>query len=195
MSDSDVDPEHEPLLDLKTDSMNPASCDDLKSWITSADERFRRDLIRYAYSLCQDRAAAEDAVQETFLRLNKESPDKIDHCLKPWLFRVCRTRVIDAQRKQKRVVLMDHETLSPRRDLTAPDPRHEAEMEDITAHIWEAVAQLTPLQAEVLRLKFQAQMSYKEIAEVTGKTVNAVGVHLHAAMINLRGRLSHVMEL
>lgn len=175
--------------------MNPASCDDLKSWITSADERFRRDLIRYAYSLCQDRAAAEDAVQETFLRLNKESPDKIDHCLKPWLFRVCRTRVIDAQRKQKRVVLMDHETLSPRRDLTAPDPRHEAEMEDITAHIWEAVAQLTPLQAEVLRLKFQAQMSYKEIAEVTGKTVNAVGVHLHAAMINLRGRLSHVMEL
>jgi|TARA_B110000037_G_scaffold29139_1_gene34830 RNA polymerase sigma-70 factor (ECF subfamily) len=175
--------------------MNPASCDNQKDWITSADERHRRDLIRYAYSLCQDSAGAEDAVQETFLRLNKERPERINHCLRPWLFRVCRSRVIDAQRKQKRVVLMDHETLSPRRDMNAQDPRREAEIEDTTAHVWEAFAELTPLQAEVLRLKFQSQMSYKEIAEVTGKTVNAVGVHLHAAMINLRARLSHVMDI
>lgn len=174
--------------------MNASTCEEINAWIRSADARFRDDLIRYAYSLCHNLSSAEDAVQETFLRLSKEDAERIKDCLRPWLFRVCRTRVIDAQRKQKRVVLMDHATMKPRPDAQAPDPRCEAEKEEASALVWEAISKLSPLQAEVLRLKFQSQMSYKEIADVTGKTVNAVGVHLHAAMANLRGRLSNEMD-
>ena len=54
----------------------------------------------------------------------------------------------------------------------------------------EVVDQLTPRQQEVLRLRIQAGLSYREIAEVTGLTVSNVGFHLHAAVRSLRDTLA-----
>ena len=45
---------------------------------------------------------------------------------------------------------------------------------------------LSPRQQEVLRLRLDAGLSYREIAEVTGLTISNVGFHLHEAIRNLR---------
>lgn len=166
----------------------------MPAWVRSADQNHRADLLRYAYSHCQDAALAEDAVQETFVRLMREDPAKLEGHLLAWLFRVCRSRVIDAQRRTRRLTSLEGESLPPQPDPDAIDPAHEAEQADTQAFLWAAIAELSPTQQEMMRLKFQAQLSYKEIAEVTGKTVNAVGVHLHTALATLRTRLAHNPE-
>jgi RNA polymerase sigma-70 factor (ECF subfamily) len=48
---------------------------------------------------------------------------------------------------------------------------------------------LTASQQEVIRLRFQSGLSYKEISGVTGMTVNHVGVVLHNALKTLREEL------
>jgi RNA polymerase sigma-70 factor, ECF subfamily len=175
-------------------SMKPLAMERMPVWVRSADVEHRADLTRYAYSLSQDAALAEDAVQETFVRLMREEPGNLEGHLTAWLFRVCRSRVIDAQRKSRRLTSLDAEGLPPTADPSALDPAAEAEQADTQAFLWEAITHLTPTQQEMMRLKFQAQLSYKEIAEVTGKTVNAVGVHLHTALANLRARLAQHPE-
>ena len=52
------------------------------------------------------------------------------------------------------------------------------------------VDKLSPRQQEVVRLRMQAGLSYKEIAEVTGLTVSNVGFHLHEAVKSLRDTLA-----
>lgn len=159
-------------------------------WLKSLDERHRASLLRYAYSLCRDAAMAEDAVQESFVRLMRQLPETIRGHEGAWLFRVCRSRVIDAQRRNQRVIAVDFTEMPPESDPDTPDPRQRAESSEAERFLWQAVGELSPAQQEVLRLKYQAQLSYREIADVTGKTVNAVGVHLHSALKNLRTRLA-----
>ncbi len=57
-------------------------------------------------------------------------------------------------------------------------------------HLDRLVDKLSPRQQEVLRLRLQAGLSYREIAEVTGLTVGNVGFHLHQAVRNLRDSLA-----
>ncbi len=56
--------------------------------------------------------------------------------------------------------------------------------------LYDLVEQLTNRQQEVLRLRLQAGLSYREIAEVTGLTIGNVGFHLHTAVRNLRDSLA-----
>ena len=51
------------------------------------------------------------------------------------------------------------------------------------------LAKLSDQQQEVLRLRLQCGLSYKQIAEVTELTVTNVGYHLHQAIVTLRERL------
>ena len=56
--------------------------------------------------------------------------------------------------------------------------------------LYDLVEKLTQRQQEVLRLRLQAGLSYREIAQVTGLTIGNVGFHLHAAVRNLRDSLA-----
>ena len=68
--------------------------------INALVDRYERPLLAYAgRMLGGDWQGAQDAVQETFLRLCREDPAKIESRVAAWLFSVCRTRVIDMQDK------------------------------------------------------------------------------------------------
>ena len=54
----------------------------------------------------------------------------------------------------------------------------------------EHLACLTDQQQEILRLRLQCELSYKQIAEVLDLTVSNVGYHMHTAIMALRGRLA-----
>ncbi|MEM9420291.1 MAG: sigma-70 family RNA polymerase sigma factor, partial [Planctomycetota bacterium] len=58
------------------------------------------------------------------------------------------------------------------------------------AAVLRRLAALPDPQQEVVRLKFQADLSYKQIAEVTGLTVSHVGVLLHQALKTLRQQMN-----
>ena len=67
-----------------------------------------------------------------------------------------------------------------------PPPDQQAESHDRSKALFSYVDRLTPAKQEVLRLKFQSGLSYKEIAEITDKSVNHIGVILHQALKRLK---------
>ena len=73
---------------------------------------------------------------------------------------------------------------------TAPDVSEVAIGVEDREQLNHLVEKLTPRQQEVLRLRLQAGLSYREIAKVTGLTIGNVGFHLHAAVRNLRDSLA-----
>ena len=151
-------------------------------------DRYERPLLAYACRMLGgDWQGAQDAVQETFLRLCREDHRKIESRVAAWLFSVCRTRVIDMQRTQ-------HATPIDASQLPVEDPAPDAaqvvtDAED-KVHLDQLVHELSPRQQEVLRLRLQAGLSYREIADVTGLTIGNVGFHLHQAVRNLRDALA-----
>jgi RNA polymerase sigma-70 factor (ECF subfamily) len=154
------------------------------AWVMGALELHERPLIRYAKWLLGDLESARDTVQETFLRLCREDPAKLEGRLAPWLFTVCRNLALDARRKTARMTAIEDEQFPVACDL---DERHDARQ--ALARIHATLEKLPPNQREVVYLKFQCDLSYKEISEVTALSVSNVGFLLHTAVRAIRSHL------
>ena len=152
--------------------------------ITAALDRYERVLVSYAKEITGDLESARDAVQETFLRLSRQDVVALEPRLRPWLFLVCRNCALDHRRKVVRFraePLEDDEWLS---DEPSP-PMHAIAAED-AGRLRELVAALPRQQRELIKLKFEAGLSYKEMAEALRTSVSTVGVQLHDAIKTLR---------
>lgn len=158
-------------------------------WLRSIVDRHSAPLLRYAASILRDPDNARDVVQETFVRLWREPRGQVEARVVPWLFRVCRNRALDYRRKEKRMTPIETNPAAPPPADTAPDPGLAAETRDSHDRVLQFMATLPENQREVVRLKFQNGLSYKEIAEVTDLSVGNVGFLLHTALKTLRTRL------
>lgn len=142
-------------------------------------------LISYSRSLVRDLDSAREIVQDAFLKLWIEIPPPPTEQLRPWLFTVCRNAAYDRLRRSGMVRQKQQELA-----LEAPSYSEDAgaalDGKDAAKMLAGFDQLLTPAQSEVLRLKFSDDLSYKEIAAVTGHTVNHVGVLIHQAVIRLR---------
>ncbi len=158
-----------------------------RRWVAEAFVRYERPLLAYACRLLGgDFGAAQDAVQETFMRLCREDPDKVAGRLAAWLFSVCRTRVIDMKRLKGVLPTSEHAAAVADDE---PGPAAALEADEQSHQLAKLLDELSPRQQEVLRLRLQAELSYREIADVTGLSVSNVGFHLHAAVRSLRGMM------
>ena len=66
------------------------------------------------------------------------------------------------------------------------NPSVMVEKQETSRHVQSLIGDLNPRQQEILRLKFQSSLSYKEIAEVMGLSVSNVGFILHKAIQKVR---------
>ena len=158
-------------------------------WIVEALERHERALLRYATWTVGDLETGRELVQETFLRLCKEDPARVDGHLAQWLFTVCRNLALDARRKAGRTTALDEVEIAVAPDL---DQRHDDG--HALGRILAVVDTLPRNQREVVYLKFQADLSYKEIAEITQLSVSNVGFLLHTAVRTIRTRMRSAPE-
>jgi RNA polymerase sigma-70 factor (ECF subfamily) len=163
-------------------------------WVRTALEQHGAALIRYAASITGDSDTARDVVQDTFLRLCRESPERLDGHLAEWLFTVCRNRALDMQRQSRRLApLEEHTRNAPAETPLEPGPAAAAEQNDTLDLALSLLKTLPPRQQEVIRLKFQAGLSYLEISQVTRLSVSNVGFILHTALKTLRARLQRAL--
>jgi len=158
--------------------------------IRSALERYEGPLIRYAVRITGDVDTARDVVQDTFLRLCTakrspvDDPPGEDH-LAAWLYTTCRNRALDVKRKERPMnplaeAHLEHQP-SPR-----PSPSDTLEQKETEGRVLRALETLPEKQQEVVRLKFQSGLSYREISRVTGHSVSNVGYLIHMAVKALR---------
>lgn len=157
---------------------------DSTQWLQAVVARYERPLCQYAYRMTGNFEHARDAVQDTFLKLCREESMDDDRTA-PWLFRVCRNRCIDILRKEKP---MQPLTDAQADVLPAPghSPAEETGLRESVSLLLQKLAQLPARQAEVIRLKFQHQMSYREIAAVTALSETNVGYLIHVGIQTLR---------
>ena len=158
-------------------------------WILRAVTRYERQLTQYAAGLLRDGDRARDVVQETFCRLCRQDPAAVRDYLAEWLYTVCRNLAMDVLRKERRVMPVSSDTLEHRAAATS-EPSAPVEMRDELGTVLAAMEDLPHNQREVVRLKFQQELSYKQIAAVTGLSIGNVGYLLHTALNTLRGVLT-----
>lgn len=167
-----------------------------EDWIQSAIEEHEGALLRYANHFVHDLETSRDVVQDTFLQLCRNSNEEIRSRLAQWLFTVCRNRAIDVCRKERRMKLAPENQIADQmadqmsgKGNPDTDPVARLEKNESAEGLMVQIKRLPDRQQEVLRLKFNAGLSYKEIAEVTGLTSSNVGFILHTAISKLRQRL------
>jgi len=148
--------------------------------------RFEVPLLQYATRITGNSERARDVVQEAFIKLQRNgsvAPEKTA----TWLFTVCRNGALNVCRKEKRMMYLDEEIIESRAD-EQPMPFERIERREASGFLIKILATLPPRQQEVLQLKFQNDLSYQEIAEITKTTANSVGVLIHTALKTLRQR-------
>src|SRR5438105_14958037 len=149
--------------------------------------RFERPLLQYATRILGDRDRARDVVQETFVKLQNEKRHQLDEAPAKWLFTVCRNGALNICRKEKRMTYLDQELLEAR-ESDEPAPFETLEQKEASGFLLKILGTLPPRQQEVLQLKFQNDLSYQEISEITQLSVSNVGVIIHNALKTLRQR-------
>jgi len=152
-----------------------------RQWVQSALERYEQPLIRYAANLCGSVDTARDVVQDTFLKLCTTDRGKVDSHLAAWLYTVCRNRALDVCRKERRMMPLT-DAVAQTRPAPEPPPSAAAEFHEQHSQVLQALKLLSSNQQEVIRLKFQDALSYREISDITGHSVSNVGYLIHMGL-------------
>jgi len=160
--------------------------------LRSAMSDFEIPLTKYAVSILGDLEQARDVVQDTFLKLYKQDPEKVRKKVKSWLFTVCRNHCYDLIKRNRRTSNLEEDQISyitsnddnPFQVISFLEGREE--IDEKIKILYSLIEELPSRQREVMRLKFQANLSYKEIAETIGISSSNVGFVMHSALKKLR---------
>ncbi len=159
-------------------------------WVRATLERHEDSLLRYAAFITGDAERARDIVQETFVKLWGAEQEELDGHLTEWLFTVCRNRALDVQRKEKRMTALTEMDLETR-ESSEPSPSLAAEQNESSSQLLRLLETLPPNQREAVRLKFQCDLSYREISRVTKLSVSNVGFLIHTGIKTLRQKFQN----
>ncbi len=151
-------------------------------------------LLRYAARILRDHNAAQDVVQNTFIKLFTAWKEELAPSpkLSSWLYRVTHNCAVDYLRKESRkhFLHMRHAEEIP---SFAPANRgggfrvsEEAELAE------KALRSLSLREQQMVILKVYEEKSYREISEITDLTVGNVGYILHHAMKKMAEELKKV---
>lgn len=160
--------------------------EDRRNFILDALETFEGPLTRYARRMCgtqMSQETAKDAVQHTFLKLCQQDVESVKGKLGPWLFSVCRNRIVDQLRaKGKR----SEHWLEPF-DVADSQvgPAEKAEHREFLDRLSQRIGELKGPQREVIELWSQG-FDHGEIAEILNKSRGAVRIGLHRAIKQLQ---------
>lgn len=129
-------------------------------------------------------AQVEDLVQEIWVAIYRGLPSLLDAGkFRAWAFRIARDRIYREHRRRKiPVQLLDDDALQAL-------PESELEPALDTEELHRGLELIPPQQREVLVLRFFEEMSYEEIARVTGCALGTIRSRIHYAKEALRNAL------
>ncbi len=163
-------------------------------WIESVLVRYEKPLLRCAIRIVGDVEIARDVVQDTFLRLCKADREQVEGHIAAWLFTVCKNRSLDVVRKEGRMGHLDNaDTVVD--DNASNRPEDLAGQKEVHQIVLEVINSLPEQQQEAFRLKFNDELTYREISQVMGKSLGTVSKLLSTALGTVRERLRARVEL
>jgi RNA polymerase sigma-70 factor (ECF subfamily) len=160
--------------------------------ITELVHRYQSNVYTSIYIMVKDKYIAEDLFQDTFLKIvNNIRKDKYSEQGKflPWALRIAHNLCIDHFRKVKQQVKI---TLSDGSDFFALLPLKEEHVEERIIRrqseysVQQIIDRLPEEQREVVVMRIYGEMSFKEISDITGVSINTALGRMRYALINLR---------
>jgi RNA polymerase sigma-70 factor (ECF subfamily) len=159
--------------------------------------RYRFLAYRVAYRLLGHEADALDAVQEGFVKaLTHLRGFQGRSTFKTWLLRVVSNAALDLGRQRGRREMLsldapDPSDGEPVQPLTDDDPGHGLERADLRHLLDQALSALPAAQRRTFVLHAEAELSYREVAEVLGISIGTVMSRLFYARQKLRAYLAN----
>lgn len=146
-------------------------------------KKYYNEALLYVCSFCHNKTLAEDIVAEAYMRAIR-SIDEDKDGFKFWLLKVCRNCYFDFVRKNKRLepIYAEYQDDSALIDEIIQKEEYRA--------LYRAIDLLQDHYREALRLYYFDGMSVKEIADITGYSVENVKIQLYRA----RNKLKEILE-
>ncbi len=155
--------------------------------------RHKVKLFNYILSMVKDSDLADDIFQETFVKAImtiKQGRYNDLGKFSAWICRIARNLVIDSFRQDKTEASVSTDDANydilNRRELsegTVEDTLIDLQIEDDVRRL---IEELPDVQREVLKMRYYKDLSFKEIAELTGVSINTALGRMRYAILNLR---------
>tara|TARA_Y200000002_G_scaffold365188_1_gene354851 strand:+ start:7623 stop:8219 length:597 start_codon:yes stop_codon:yes gene_type:complete len=159
-------------------------------------ERYKQRVFSYIFQMVKDHDNANDIFQEVFIKVIKSlKKDTYNHegKLLSWILRIAHNQVIDYFRKNSKMPIAGRSSNSNEDfDIFDHIKLEEKSAEDvmidqqISEDIRLLIEELPKEQMEVVKMRYFLQMSFKDISEKTGVSINTSLGRMRYALINLR---------
>ena len=155
--------------------------------------RYKSSVHSYIYYIVRDRDLTEDIFQETFVKAIvtiKQGRYTENGKFKAWIMRIAHNLIIDnfRQERNENTISNDEVELDLLNDSKLCDGTVEDEMvqNQVFADVRKLVRHLPENQREVLEMRYYKDMSFKEIADATGVSINTALGRMRYAILNMR---------
>lgn len=140
----------------------------------------KASLYRLAYSYMRDEQRAMDMVSEAIVTAYEKVASLKDPAgLKPWFHRILVRKCIDELRHDKKIIPMEDERFA---SIAVTEPGYDS-IGDVLYH---AVERLPEKNRTVIIMKYYEELTFEQIAEITGENVNTVKSRLYQGLEKLR---------
>lgn len=155
-------------------------------------DKHKSRIFNFIYSKVLDRYTSEDIFQETFIKVIKTLKKGLyneEGKFLPWVMRISHNLIIDYFRKNKRLPMFDNcESFDIFSILKDDIPNAESTMIDnqIKKDLVKIISELPKDQKNVIMMRLYKNMSFKEIADISGVSINTALGRMRYAILNIR---------
>lgn len=140
-------------------------------------------LTLFLYGITKNYELAQDAVQETFIKLYVKKPKfKGNSQFQTWLYKIGKNTAVDLLRRKKAMPL----EVSPQ---PSEDPALQYLADENKRSVHRALCNLPPAYYEILWLVYFEELPVRDAAKIIGKSQNNTSVLLHRAKTALKNQL------
>jgi RNA polymerase sigma-70 factor (ECF subfamily) len=154
--------------------------------MTAFDElmlRYERQIYRVCYRFVDNREDAMDLAQEIFIKAFEHLPSfRRESSLKTWLYRIAMNHCINHVKKHSQEFVEVTEFTAS----VSPTIQSHLEDKEQREHFRRLVKRLPPKQKAILEMRINEQLSYDEIAKMSGRSVSTIKASVFFALEKLR---------
>jgi len=161
--------------------------------------RYRKGVYSWLLRTVNDASEAEDIYQEVWGRIIRRAADYRPGNFRSWLWRIVRNVTTDRSRKMSPSLVLDapiavegecaHTVLEQLSDDAAADALKQMEEKERKSMVRNAIESLPVAQREVVLLRINGELSFREIAELLTLPVGTVLARMHHAVKSLKESL------
>ena len=162
--------------------------------------RYRQSVYSWLLRMTGDAAEAEDIYQDVWLKVIRSSSNYRSGNFRAWLWQIVRNKTTDRMRKKSPSLVLDapvcaasegeQTVVDQLSDDAAADALMQIEESERKSAVCDAIDALPTAQREVVLLRINGELSFKEIADMLAAPIGTVLARMHNAVKSLKAALA-----